>query len=330
MCLKQANLYEVHMKGIHHLKVSNRDAVFEFKLYRNITVVRGDSGTGKTTLFDMIADYTRLKDKSGVNVQCDKDCAALTDSDWKNQLSHISDSIVFIDEGVDYLKTKEFADAVKNSDNYYVIFSRESLHELPYSVEEIYEIKASGKYHSLKKLYKSNKKHIYYTGNLKGKLKFDTVLTEDSHSGLQFYRFCFENEKVKCESSNSNSAIFRWLTEHKDQKVFVIADGAAFGSEIDRVLKLGDKLDLRLCLPESFEWLILKSGMISAEHLADILEAPSEYIESSEYFSWENFFEKYLVENTVGTPFQYAKKELAGAYLNKTNSDKIIAEIYNK
>ena len=253
MCLKQASLYEVHMKGIHHLKVSNRDAAFEFELYRNITVVRGDSGTGKTTLFDMIADYTRLRDKSGVNVQCDKDCAALTDSDWKNQLSHISDSIVFIDEGVDYLKTKEFADSVKNSDNYYVIFSRESLHELPYSVEEIYEIKASGKYHSLKKLYKSNKKHIYYTGNSKGKLNFDTVLTEDAHSGL-----------------------------------------------------------------------------IHGEHIAEMLEAPSEYIESSEYFSWENFFEKYLVENTVGTPFQYAKKELADAYLNKTNSDKIIAEIYNK
>lgn len=330
MCLKQASLYEVHMKGIHHLKVSNRDAAFEFELYRNITVVRGDSGTGKTTLFDMIADYTRLRDKSGVNVQCDKDCAALTDGDWKNQLSHISDSIVFIDEGVDYLKTKEFADAVKNSDNYYVIFSRESLHELPYSVEEIYEIKASGKYHSLKKLYKSNKKHIYYTGNSKGKLNFDTVLTEDSKSGLQFYRFCFENEKVKCESSNSNAAVFKWLTEHKDRKVFVIADGAAFGSEIDRVLKLQTRLQFRLCLPESFEWLILKSGLIHGEHIAEMLEAPSEFIESSEYFSWENFFEKYLTEHTVGTPFQYAKKELADAYLNKTNSDKIIAEIYNK
>lgn len=318
------------MKGIHHLKVSNRDAKFEFELYRNITIVRGDSGTGKTTLFEMIADHTRLKDKSGVNIQCDKPCAALTDYDWKNQLSHTSDSIVFVDEGAGYLKTKEFAEAVKSSDNYYVIFSRESLHELPYSVEEIYEIKASGKFHSLKKLYKANKFHVYSEVKPKGKLSFDTVLTEDSRSGLQFFRFCFENEKVKCESSNSNSAIFKWLKEHRTQKVFVIADGAAFGSEIDRVLKLQPELDFRLCLPESFEWLILKSGLINVSDLSDILETPSEYIESSEYFSWENFFEKYLVDNTVDTPFQYAKKEISSAYLNKANSDRIISEIYKE
>lgn len=33
-----------------------------------ITIVRGDSGTGKTTLYDMIADFTRLHEASGVNI----------------------------------------------------------------------------------------------------------------------------------------------------------------------------------------------------------------------------------------------------------------------
>ena len=44
------------MKGTYHIEVKNRDASFKFELYRNITIVRGNSGTGKTTLFDMIAD----------------------------------------------------------------------------------------------------------------------------------------------------------------------------------------------------------------------------------------------------------------------------------
>ena len=139
------------MIGTKHIEVSNRDAKFKFDLHRNITVVQGDSGTGKTTLFEMIADYTRLGADSGVNIKSEKTCAALVDTDWKNQLSNLSDSIVFIDEGFKEIKSKEFAFAVKNSDNYYVIFNRESLHELPYSVEEIYEIKASGKYHSFVK-----------------------------------------------------------------------------------------------------------------------------------------------------------------------------------
>ena len=48
------------MNGIQHIKVSNRAAQYEFDLYRNITVVRGNSGTGKTTLYNMIAEHTRL------------------------------------------------------------------------------------------------------------------------------------------------------------------------------------------------------------------------------------------------------------------------------
>ena len=136
------------MKGTQHVEVSNRNAKFRFDLHRNITIVRGDSGTGKTTLYNMIADYTRLKAESGVNLSSTKPCVALMDMDWKNQLDGISNSIVFIDEGATYISSEKFAEAIKNSDNYYVIFNREGLHQLPYSVEEIYQIKTSGKYHS--------------------------------------------------------------------------------------------------------------------------------------------------------------------------------------
>ncbi len=101
------------MKGIQHIEVSNRDAKYKFDLYRNITIVRGKSGTGKTTLFDMIVDYTRLKDKSGVNISSTKKCVALIDIDWMNQLNDIKDSIVFIDEGSEYVRTEKFAGAVK-------------------------------------------------------------------------------------------------------------------------------------------------------------------------------------------------------------------------
>lgn len=277
----------------------------------------------------MIADYTRLKEASGVNISCDKPCVALTDIDWRNQLKSIKDSIVFIDEGADFLRTEDFAVAVKNSDNYYVIFNRESLHDLPYSVEEIYEIKSSGKYHSFKKMFKHNAKHVYYKEKAPKKMKYDTLLTEDSKSGYQFYQHYFENSEIVCFTSESNSAIFKWLKENEDKKVFVIADGAAFGSEIDRITKMRSFSNIRLCLPESFEWLVLKSGIINTADMK-ILDNPSDYIESAKYFSWENFFEKYLIEITVDTPFKYAKREINQLYLNPVNSDKIIIEIYAK
>lgn len=164
------------MKGIQHIEVSNRDAKYKFDLYRNITIVRGKSGTGKTTLFEMIVDYTRFKDKSGVNISSAKNCVSLIDIDWMNQLNGIKDSIVFIDEGSEYIRTEEFAGIVKKSDNYYVIFSRENLHELPYSVEKIYEIKTSRRQHSFKKLYKS-KNHVYSADEKLIKRKYTALLT---------------------------------------------------------------------------------------------------------------------------------------------------------
>lgn len=53
------------MKGSYQVRVSRRRGTsFRFEVKRNITVVRGDSGTGKTTLYDMIADHMRLGDRS--------------------------------------------------------------------------------------------------------------------------------------------------------------------------------------------------------------------------------------------------------------------------
>ena len=315
------------MKGIQHVEVSNRDASFKFDLYRNITIVRGESGTGKTTLYDMISDYTRLGSDSGINVKCQKKCVALVDIDWKNQLQNTSDSIVFIDEGMKCISSREFAEQIKNSDNYYIIFNRENLHELPYSVNEIYEIKSSGKYHSLKRIYNSTDHHGYYLGKASRDLQYDTVITEDSKSGFQFYNDFFSKSEMEVLSAESNSGIFKWLDENKGRKVLVIADGAAFGSEIDRVLKLQSSPNFRLCLPESFEWLILKSGLIKTADISFVLDNTSDYVESSEYFSWENFFENYLIQNTVNTQFQYAKREINPVYLIEANSKKIAEEI---
>ena len=49
----------------------------------------------------------------------------------------MKDSIVFIDEGNDFVMGDTFAAAIQKTDNYYVIVTRERIPSLPYSVEEI-------------------------------------------------------------------------------------------------------------------------------------------------------------------------------------------------
>ena len=90
---------------------------------------------------------------------------------------------------------------------------------------------------------------------------------------------------------NGKSNIFHCLNDHKNKKILVIADGAAFGSEIDRVLQLlQERKNAALYLPESFEWIILNSGLLKENVIREILQAPEEYIESSEFFSWERYW----------------------------------------
>ena len=139
------------MKGKHKIIVSTKRLKYEFELQRNMTIIQGDSATGKTTLVDMIRDFVNNPSGTPVELNCDKKCYVLEGALWKQQLTGITDGIVFIDEGNEFIKSSEFAREIQQTDNYYVIVTRESLPALPYSVEEIYGIRTTGKYGYLKK-----------------------------------------------------------------------------------------------------------------------------------------------------------------------------------
>lgn len=146
------------MKGKYRVIVQNKRIRYDFEIRRNLTIIKGDSATGKTVLIDLIREYYQNGLDSGVELSCEKECIVLEGRNWQILLGTIRDSIVFIDEGNDFVSSKEFAAAIQKSDNYYVIVTRESLPTLPYSIEEIYGIRDSGKYGTLKRTY--NKKHL--------------------------------------------------------------------------------------------------------------------------------------------------------------------------
>lgn len=65
--------------------------------------------------------------------------------------------------------------------------SREGIPTLPYSVEEIYGIRDSGKYGTLKRTY-NEFYHLYPMTDYREPVKPEKVITEDSNSGFQFFR----------------------------------------------------------------------------------------------------------------------------------------------
>ena len=326
------------MKGKYHIIIQNNRVHYEFDLRRNITIIRGDSGSGKTTLINMIDLLTSRGTSSGIEISCSKNCRTLPAADWQIILPLLHDQIIFLDEDSVFIKSEDFARAVRQSDNYFVIVTREDLPNLPYSVDEIYGIHASGKYHDLKRTYNELYRiyepeneinqpvpPVYSEGNHHSASGADSigmipdaVVTEDSHSGFTFFdHVCCQNH-IQCQSAGGKSSLRKVLAATQGNEVLGIADGAAIGPEMNELYQLMVKKgNIRLYLPESFEWLILRSGLIDGKYVQDILEHPEDFIDSTEYFSWEQFFTSLLEEQTQNTYLQYQKSRLNPVYLQK-------------
>lgn len=315
------------MKGKHTVIVKNSRLQYKFTVERNITILRGDTATGKTTLIDMIAAFQSNGADSGITIKSDKSCTVLTGVRWEENLSLIHDSIVFIDEGDRFVLTEAFASAAKASDNYFVIATRSSLFNLPYSVQEIYGIKntSGNRYQGTKRLYSE-----FYPLNdtsISEIQRPDLVIVEDSNSGYQFFSNVFETAGITCISANGKSNIYSELISHKYDVALVIADGAAFGPEIERILALKKAKQIILYLPESFEWLILKSDLLKDSEIRTILDGPNEYIDSQKHFSWERFFTSLLMEKSQGSYLRYNKPNLNPVYLNNREKNEILNEM---
>lgn len=79
------------MKGKHKIEVRSKRIVFTIELERNITILRGDSATGKTTLVEMLSAYENYGRKSGITIVCDKTCRVLSGALWEAQLKDIQE-----------------------------------------------------------------------------------------------------------------------------------------------------------------------------------------------------------------------------------------------
>ena len=316
------------MKGKHKIVVKNNRLHYEFEIKRNITIIKGDSATGKTTLINMIRQFANLGNASGIEIECDAPCTVLEGNMWQMLLKNLSGNIIFIDEENQFIRQQEFAELVKVSDNYFVIITRENLYNLPYSVEEIYGLYSSGKYQNTKQIYQEMY-HIYPL-NQDLSCKPDKIIVEDTNSGYEYFKAISKEKNIVCESAGGKTKIFAMLEQLKaeTESICVIADGAAIGPEMDALYKMSvEKGNIKLYLPESFEWIILSSELLEDKEIKDIMDKPENYIESQEYFSWERFFTKLLVDKTAGTYLKYQKGKLNPTYLHEKNKNIIVLGI---
>ena len=319
------------MKGSYWFRAKSKKVLFEFSIRRNITVIKADSATGKTTLLRILYEYLRMGKQSGYAVSTNVSYYVYirdeVGRDWKDALYPLKNTVVFIEENNEFVFTKEFASFVKKSGNYFVFVTRAPLKMLPYSIHEIYEIITDGKRTDIKESYHEFRE-IYSNYPIIENNKIQNIVTEDSNSGYQFWTHVFKNSHVT--SSNGNGNLIKQVEELGPGDALVIADGAAFGSLMESCMssfQVQTDRRISLWLPESFEYLILKSGVLKSEKITQILENISEYVECEKYESWESFFTELLVTLTAGGVEKYSKNVLNAYYLQDWIVDKIKGQL---
>ncbi len=320
------------MKGRHTISVTSRKSSYHLELERKISVLKGNSGTGKSSLLRLISEYLEYGKQSGVKLSVDSNTSLIVltnTSDWAEILPSIHDTILFIDEDVRYLYNENFQKFLWEADCYAVIVSRSGrFTALPYSIFGVYELVTEKREFNtattMYRLYEEKQKHI----------DFDLILTEDSNSGFEMARYAFNSEYTEVLSAGGNASILPLLQQlaQSHDRICVNVDGAAFGAFIEPVLKYAEVRGyVQISAPESFEYVLLNIDEIKRHLSKDLGEITRtfDYCDSREYSSWEQYYDellKRLTEECFG--FTYGKRKLNPWFLNKNCADQFVAMLF--
>lgn len=129
------------MKGKHRVVLKGANFKYDFTIQRKITLIRGDSATGKSTLVNALDSVKR--GNLIYSVECDVPFDALTRfnaRNWRETLRTNHNALIFIDEGFSDYITTEFQESIRASDCYFIFVNRLELRNLTYSCDEIYTI----------------------------------------------------------------------------------------------------------------------------------------------------------------------------------------------
>ena len=300
------------MKGSYDFEVSNGDLFFKFTIKRNITILKGDSATGKSTLLDLLNTYSNNGPASGVSVKTNANYYVYlgneSDRTWKDRIEEKKNTIIFIEENSRFIFGRYFAKILKQSGNYFVFVTRNPIGTLSYSTKEIYGLYSYYSEEKLKQIYEFEE---LYSNTLKINPVFDLIITEDSNAGNDFFKLLYKDYKVL--SGGGNASVVKVLQETTETNVLCIVDGAAYGAHIYK------ERNITIWLPESFEFILLKAGVISFAGLDKILENSSDYIECKDYVSWERFFT--ALAQQYGS--NYKKEKLPNYYKNDIFIEKV-------
>lgn len=232
---------------------------FKYKLLFDgrVNLIRGDSATGKTTLYKILSNYyfgsDSVKLKSNKNIQL-FNISHLNGVD----IDKSQNNLYILDEGK-LEGTKEFANVVNSTNSVFIIITRKSLPNIAYDKEDIYELK----YNSIDNSYINSKIYGKINNKYVNKNNLDKILVEDSGSGKDF----FSTFNLPVESSKGISNLSKIIKNNS----IIVFDSLGSGPYINDITLKSKDFNNYFIHPKSFEYMLLESKIFPQKDI-DFIE----------------------------------------------------------
>ena len=238
------------------IKIRNREISYDFEFKQKFLFIRGDSGIGKTSLIQLVADYNLNPD--AVNCDGDTNIRVLIS---KNDLTE-QGLIFFLDDNSPLLVESQSASLFNASDNYFVIITRSrKFNGFKTGLDSIVTMfpGADGT-HTVEPTY-PRKEHLNILG--------DRIVCEDAKSGKQFLEKVL---RIQIDSAGSKDrfgiALRKLKTHYKESEFTIVYDRAgisfSYADQMDYLKSIGVKIISEIDW-DSFESYILESDEYGVE-----------------------------------------------------------------
>lgn len=248
------------------LEIINRDCHYQINIDKRLSLITGDSATGKSNL---VAQISR---KSATQIICNMDVIVFV---TKMKIIGYSNTCFICDldmiESITDIKTILSVQAEKDN-IYFILLGRSFIKSLPLSIDAIYDFKTVRGITENVQRYSLEMEYIIRD-------RVDCFITEDSKSGYEFIKQC----ESKTESLNGASNYIKVL----DRNCLLFLDSLGFGGYIVEFLSRVKRKNIQYILWPSFEYFLYHYVFNGANDNVDGLNL-------------EEAYEKALHDITVG------------------------------
>lgn len=257
------------------IRLKTNKNLFRFYTEGKINIITGNSATRKSEFVNACMKFKKKVSTVHLSVQDDLNIeipsekiivlgnTTLLAGDITSYFHSIKGGLFIIDETNEVLHQANIGNLIKESQNYFLIITREIIKWLPISIDSIYKLECN------------NKEIVnvpYYCERNKDLIKIDDVdfiVSEDSKSSSLFFKHYFSDKVIfppafkynNKSMMKNNTNIHLTLNSFEKQRVLIVVDAAAYGPYYGLLLNSikQSNNEVSLLTWDSFETYILGS-----------------------------------------------------------------------